>query len=643
MEKTLVRIAVIICFLILCPEPSFTQGIEPVILESPQQNTTVIGKKPLIKASINIPFKKSGLLIVLDGTDVTDLADITGKGFTYKPVAVMGTGFHTLSVSIMTEDGQEIQKSFSFSTRQTRAFEEFYSENELTGQYEGVLTKPKSVDDVPYSKMEANLKSGAKVSNGGWHFEYLTNVRYFDQSLPVTEPLEKGVTLADYVMKGSYQNRDLQVYSEVGNIQIQETPYTVQQLGRRGGKIAFSYKNVSFGAFNVKSQEIFGLDDGPDVDGDLNNHIRGISGEVHLLHNRVDFKAVHITGGEREDSYSLWTPEIQKRGDVTGFVLNTDFFDQKFQTLAELAFSKYDPDRSDEFSYVHDTAYKVGGMGQWGKFSYGAYYEYVGKEYESIANQGLQKDIAGISLEAGVYLDTQSMQFSFSRYRDNVEDDELYPRVTTYQAAFNYSFNKFQSLPMTLSYQSSIQDSSHEPEYTPSVKMFTDTVTASVNYMKGNWTFALQGGYSFQNDRTSDDADTTTVNGSFSPGYNGEHLSVTPSFAYNMSEYHPTGVRTDNYVFNLDLRGDFFERKILYELAGTYNIIQATDDSVDQEMLNTNFRIAYVPKENIRGLFTPCFGIMGKYDRMIDHNYPDAYKNDFILMFFVSTSALFSF
>lgn len=643
MKKALVAAIVFVGLLFSLPEPCLSGGAGPVVLLSPSSSRTFIGKKPFIKVSIGVPFKENGLLIMLDGTDVTDLATITQNGFTYKPVAVLATGSHTLSVSLVTEDGREIRQDFSFSTRQTKAFEELYSQNELTGQYEGVLSKPRAVDDVPYSKMEANLRSEAKLGNGGWHFEYETNVRYFDQSLPVTEPLEKGVTLADYVMRGSYQKQDLRIFSEVGNIQVEETPYTVQQLGRRGGKISLSYKNVAFDAFNVKSREIFGLDDGPDIDGGLDDHIRGVSGEIHLFQDKLSFKAVHITGGEKESSYSLWTPEIKKRGSVTGFVLNSDLFDQKLQTVAELAFSKFDPDRSDEFSYVHDTAYKVGALGQWGKFSYGAYYEYVGKEYESIANQGLQKDIAGITLEGGVYLDTQSVQVFFSRYRDNVEDDELYPRVTTYQAAFNYSFNKFQSLPMTLSYQSSIQDSSHEPEYTPSVKMFTDTVTATVNYMKGNWTFALQGGYSFQNDRTSEDSDTTTVNCSFSPGYNGEHLSITPSFSYNMSRYHPTGMVTDNYVFNLDLRGDVLERKILYELAGTYNIIRTTDESVDQDTLNANFRIAYVPKENIRGFFTPCFGIMGKYDRVDDHIYSEAYKNDFVVLFFVSTSALFSF
>lgn len=638
----------LIVSLLICPTRAVPQSkMERISLVSPSEGSVVVAKKPVIKCKISVAFKPENLIISVDGADVTALTHVNVNGFTYKPSVILPPGHHTLVVYVVTNKGEEIQKEFTFETRHTKPFEEFYTQNEITAEYEGVLTKPKSVEDVPYTKVEGNLKTHMKVKEKNTYLKYESNVRYFDQSLPVVSPFYKGINLINYLMEGGYSGEEFNLVSQLGDVQISETPYTVQQLCRRGGKVNLSYKNISVNAFTVKSKELFGigdeLEDGIDLDGNLDEHIKGVSGEVKFFKERMSFKALYVTGGEKEPSYGLWTPEVVKRGTVTGFVLDTDFFDQKFQTFAEVDFSKYDPDRSDEFSYVHDTAYTFGTTGQIGNYTYTAFYEYIGKEYESIANQSMQKDMQGITLQAQANYDFQSIGLEFRYYHDNVEDDSLYPRVTTYEGNLQYSFNKFQSLPISLTYQASFQDSSHEPEWTPSVKIQTDTVTGQASYLRGNWTFALQGAYSFQNDRTPDDRDTTSVTASFSPGYSGEHLSIFPSFSYNMSKYHPTGVRTDNYIFNLDFRGDLLNNRIRYELAGTYNIINATDDSVDQESLNTNFRVAYVPFENYKGVLSPALGIMGKYERLIDHNYPEAYKNDFVLMFFVSTTAMLSF
>jgi len=634
-------IAVFVLFLLLTPSLSRAgpaKSFDKIILVSPPPGATITGKRPFIKCQINLPFNPEDIMIVLDGIDITSLSNITTEGFTYKPPTILPAGSHSLTISLTTRDGKEVQKELNFFSRHTKIFEEFFTENEITAHYEGLITKRRSVHGIPYSKIESNLGNNTNLKNGKWHFSFNTNVRYMDQNLPVYPPQKKGVTLINYLLKGGYKDENLGFISELGDIQVDETLNTVQALSRRGGKASFSYKNLTFSAFSVKSEQVYGLDGGVGIDGNLGDHIRGVSGQLNLFQQKATFKTIYVTGGEKESSFGIWTPEGSKKGSVTGFVFDTDFFNQKLRTTMEFDLSKFDPDTSDEFSYEHDKAYKIGAGGQWSRYSYNVLYEFIGKEYEVIGNQCLQKDRQGVTIQAGANYDIQTFNFTFMRYNDNVEDDPLYPKITSYQANIDYAFNKFQSLPIGLSYQKSIQDSAHEPSGTPPLKLHTDTVTTRINYIKGNWNFGLQGGYSYQNDRTPQDSDTASTTCSLSPGYNGEHFSLIPNFSYNRSKYYPTGVITDTYTLNLDLRGDIFKTRLRYELAATYNITQASDDSIDQQTFNLDFRTAYVPAENIKDIFTPSLGLMGKYNRTVDHIYPETDKNEFILLFFISTN-----
>jgi hypothetical protein len=613
-----------------------------VELIKPEKDSLIVARKPIIKCAITVPFSPEDVLILLDGVDVTGITNITPDGFEFSPIEVVRPGSHTLIVSVSTIDGREVREEFAFTTRHSEGFEEAYSNNEITAIYESSLKKTEDAANVPEYKIESNLSSESKLKERGWEFTLGTNLRYFDQDLSVFFPEKKGLNLIDYLLQGKYGGDEFQFLTEVGDVQINETQNTVQGLARRGGRVSLNYRKLDLNTFVVKSEQVLGFEGGIGIDGNTDDHIMGVSGAVGLFSERVRLKTIYVAGGEEEDSYGIYTQGGKRKGDVLGFVINADLFKEKLSAEAEFDLSEFDADTSDEFSPERDKAHKLKIGGYSGNYYYDATYEYMGREYEVIGNQGLQKDREGFTLMAGANTQIHSTTLSLSRYNDNVEKDDLYPRMYTYQGTIDYTFNKFQGLPIGLNYQKAMLESAMEPEYSFPMKMDTDTISGRINYMKGPWNFGLQTNYAVQDDRTPEGNDTTTATYTFMPTYFSEHISISPSISLNQSTYQLTDVRTDTWTATFDLRGNTFSKRITYELAGTFNRTESSDGAMEQDILNTNFRLTYLLGEKIWGFLNPSVGIRGLYNKTNDKVY-DQESEEFALLVVLSTSMPFSF
>ena len=621
-------------------------GQNLIQLLEPQEGVEVIAKKPIIKCNILHPFSQENLLVMLDGEDITGVLDIRPEGFEYKPIRVLSSGVHSLRVVLYMPDGKEVQKDFVFSTRHSKTFEDAYSNNELTTIYTSVLEKPEDVTTTPYSKIESNFKSETRLKNGHWEFTLTTNLRYIDQSLPLNQPERKGLDLINYLLQGKYSKDGLGILTEIGDVQINETENTVMGLAKRGGNVSFQYKDLTLRTFLVKSQSVFGYRGGvrgsTGIEGSLDDHIMGVSGETFFLSRKVNLKTIYVTGGETGDSFGTWTDASGRKGSVAGFVLGTDFFNQKLATEAEVDFSRFDADTTDDFSADNDKAYKLKIGRTSGNYVYEALYKYIGPDYQVLGNQGLQKNTEGFTLSGGMNLDIHSVNLSLSRYSDNVEDDELYPKVYAYQGAINYTFKKFQSAPISLSYQKSIIDSSKEPSTITPIETETDTITGGINYIKDRWNFGIQTAYSSQNDRTSAGNDSTSNTYTFITSYVMDDFSISPGFTFNRLRYPQQGTRTDTYTTNLDIRGKAMEDNLSYGLAGTYNRTKAGDGSSEQDTINTNLEVAYSLGKKLFDFLNPSAGIRGTYNKT--NNKVSGGENDeLILLLVLSTSMPFSF
>ncbi len=131
------------------------------------------------------------------------------------------------------------------------------------------------------------------------------------------------------------------------------------------------------------------------------DHIMGGSAEVGLFSDKLQFRTIYVRGGERGSSLGISTEPIQKKGNVLGFLLTSNFFENKLVTEAEIDTSRFDPDTSDEFLAKRDKAYRIKLGGTIKDYTYEALYEYIGRDYEVIGNPGLSKDKQGYAFKAG--------------------------------------------------------------------------------------------------------------------------------------------------------------------------------------------------------------------------------------------------
>jgi hypothetical protein len=401
-------------------KPSDQAVDSSIQLLKPEEGCLNIAKKAMIKCAIKTPFDSTKLLVLLDGTDISGILDITPDGFEHKSNTLLASGDHTLSVTLTTQDGQELKREFKFSTCHSKTFDEIYSSNEITTIAEKKAVRSGNTVTTPSWNFESNLASESKIKIKEWEFITKSNFRYFDQNMAVTPPPDKGFSLANYLFQAKYDSSKINFLAETGDVTIDETPYTVTGLARRGGNLVFESKvlNLKLRTFDVKSEQLFGFVGGPGLGTTPKDHIMGASADWGIVSDKLRFRTIYVRGGEQGDSIGvstttttpIVTPEEplpygnssttnQRKGDVLGFLLTSDFFDKKLVTEAELDFSRFDADTSDEFRAKRDKAYRLKAGGTIKDYTYEALYEYIGRDYEVIGNQGLLKDKEGYTLK----------------------------------------------------------------------------------------------------------------------------------------------------------------------------------------------------------------------------------------------------
>jgi hypothetical protein len=610
---------------------------------APAENEEIVGKRPEVKAEFTEPVEPNTLVVILDGIDITALLTLTGRGFDYRPFLVLPAGPHQLSISAADKEGRQLGKTISFSSRHSNAFEQAYMSNEASVVYETVLAEPDAASAVPDSKVEGNLRSDTRVKGKEWDFTFSTNLRFLDQNAPVLLPQKKGIDAANWIFTGTYSKENFRFRTNIGDIQVNETPNTVFNLARKGGIFIFESDAYQLNVFSLQSAQVFGLKGGTGIEGTVDGHILGVSGGLKLLDKKVEFRTIYVTGQESGNSFGISTIPGARKGDVTGFVMTSDFFENKLRTEFELDLSKFDPDISDEFKARSDKAYRLRAQGVLGMYNYEVLYEYIGRDYAVVGSQMIQKDKEGVSARGGAGLGVHAINLMLSRYNDNVRGDELFPRIVNYQGVLDYSFFGVPNLPVGAGYQKSLQDSTREPSGTSPVNLDTDTILGRIGYMIDKFNFGFQTSYSLMNDKTAANNDTTAITYTFTPAYNAPALMINPSFSINQTKSRITEVRTDTYTMNLDLRTRLFRDSAFFDLGGTYNIIRADNGSVNTRNLVANFRLAYKIKKFLKGYLRPTIGLRGTYLRITDKINPGSDRDEFTLFLVLATTMPFSF
>lgn len=631
------------------PEPA-----EWVRIISPAENTEILGKRPEMKAEFVTPVVRDKLLVTLDGTDVTQLASVTDGGFVFRPAIPLAPGQHTLELKAVDANGAEVGKTVTFVSRHTALFEDASSSNDLSVIYSQKLanhdsttqTNPPRPGQPPTtvsgfsSKVEGNLKTDSKLRQGSWELALSGNARYFDQNAPAPGPLEKGLDVANWLTTGSYRNDALKVTASVGDVNVIETPNTIS-LNRKGGVLQLDYDIFQLRFFNLRTQQGVGMDGGAGFGGSTADHILGGSAGMKLFDKRLEFRTVYLTGGGSDSSPAISSAVPgTKRGQLLGFVVNSDFFQSRMKTEFEADFSRFDPDSSDNAGKRGDRAYLARISGILEPYHYEVKYEYFGTDFGTIGNLGTLRDKEGVSVSQGLNLSNHTFLVNLSRDNDNVSGDDRFAQVVNYAGGINYTCNTIRNLPIVLGYQRTLQESRREPVGVPQIDTTTDTVSANMSYAVSRLLLALAANYSVLNDKTPLNADSITRTISFSPTYSLPALSVSPMFSWNATKA-PAGYWTDSYTVGLNMLTRFFRDQLSFDTGSTYTMVKAGNNSADTRQLNVTANLSYSMKQLLKDIVNPALTLRSSYVNTKDKVNPLADGNSFGLFLVLTVDAPF--
>ena len=582
---------------------------------TPENNGLVLGKKPVIECVINIPFIKNTLYVEFDYTDISALIQLEGARFIFHPVQVIPPGNHQLTIAFTTENNEEMMEQFQFSSRHSKLFETAYSKNTVSAGYTRVLKKYQDAKDRDMSNWEAEANLGTEnyLAQGPWSFNFKANGRYYDQEIPIEEPLEDNLELVDFLFTGKYQKSKYMLETSVGDVFINESRNTVDNLARRGGKFVAEYGIAGLSGFVVRSDQIYGSDGDFGLEFDNKDHIFGASADIDLFKNRANIKTLYVSGGTQPDdeSFGQWEAAGGTKGHVKGVILTTDFFEQKFATSFEFDRSNYDSDTSDSINAESDKAYLLKADGVLGKFNYSAEYEYTGLYYHVPGNL-VRNDYEGYTLRSNLTFEKHMFGAMYSQYNDDVEHDSLYGRTDSTQYMLDYGLNIFASVPMQFSWLRNI-----EKNQDIILDSLTDTYSSSISYVQDAYSLDFTPSYSKTNDKTDYNQDSSNLNLDLSVSYFKDRFSIQPSIGFNRYKDYITDVYTDIDTYSLTFSAILL-KNVSINNTGSFSNMTASDNSVDQDYYSNSFQLTYEYPERIWGIVSPRASLVTSYEKSKD-------------------------
>ena len=585
-----------------------TYAQDAIELIKPAQGTMVFSKKPEIECKILVPFDKESLTIEFDYTDMTGLAEITESKVTFRPVQVVDPGEHTITISFVDENNQDVSQEFNFSTRHSKAFETISSTNKLTGIYTYLVEKKDDANDRQLNDwtIQSNLNSQNIIAEGPWEVGFQTDLRYLDQDFAIEDPLKKGIEVTDYTFIGKYEKDNVLVNTALGDVSIDESRNTVNYLSRRGANIVAEVGPVYLSSFVVRSDIAYGIDGDEGLDIDNADHIYGGAAGIKLFDNKMDIKTIYASGGEKseDDSYGIWPAPGGSTGDVYGVRVITDFFEDKCRTLFEWDRSDYDSDTADALASKSEIAWFAEAGGTIGIFNYQTSYEHTGPDYKVTGNDGVQADWEGFALETSLNFETMSFNGHYNQHNNNVDEMPTESQIESTDFGLGYTIDPLSWLSIDASWDRAIEDSSMEPAGTSETLNYTDSFQGSITLTKDTWSISLAPSYSTADDRTSIDYDTNTKSLGIDCSYDVERFSFSPYVTVTRFIDESTDIKTDTYEYGLAFSVNIIEG-LNFEGGGSYTREYDDNDTNNQDNYNADLKLSYDFTSPIKGFLTP--------------------------------------
>ncbi|HEX2965366.1 MAG TPA: hypothetical protein VHO84_06255 [Syntrophorhabdaceae bacterium] len=517
---------------------------------------------------------------------------------------------------------------YVFSTKHTEFFDEASSANQLSVISETLLGRSGYGDTTPYRKVEANLKTDNRLSKDKWETTLNANGRYLEQSEIPADPLRRGFDVANWTLTGAYKGEKGKAKLSLGDILFNESPYTIYGLSRKGSLFEGEYDGYYAKAFMLRSEQSFGLDGGIGTSGATGDRIFGTVLGAKFFEQKMEVRATYLDGGDAstfsaatpvtspESTYGISTLPGQKRGQVLDFLVSTNFFDNRLKMEGEAAFSDYSPDTGSGARFRRDAAYRFKAEGVQGIYSYGALYEYIGRNFGTVGNQSAERDKQRAVVTNGLSFEKQSVNLTLSRLNDNVRKDSLFGQNIGYNGNLVYSYTGIQNMPITFGYVKDLQRSHGDPNVR--INKDGDIITGSISYSEGPWLLGFAPAFSHVNDKASTDADIQMMSYSFTPAYSGETFSISSNLTFSRSFTSVPHVSKDTYTVGLNVRKDLLDKRLVFDSANTFTREHGDHNSAKLESLYLTGTVSYNLKQYLGNAVEPTVGLRASYLRIKD-------------------------
>jgi len=436
----------------------------------------------------------------------------------------------------------------------------------LTGSIQAMLKEDEDAEQSRKDMAAGNLRVFTNYTRDNFNLGVDTNFNY--SNVPLAG--EKEFDLSTMMVSASKGSHAL----KAGDININETEFTVSGYGRRGLDYAFNDQKFYVHIFNVSSQQLKGFN-GFGIPNAKANVLGGALG-YKFLRDMVFLKAIYLAGKDDPGQganvgYSSFV-QIRK-GSVASIVEETYLLQNRVILTGEVAQSDFDENVQDQEGSQKDLAWKVGGNVTSGVITAGATYRSIGKEFNSVGFPYFTNDREGVEASVGLNTGRISLSGSYLASSDNVEDDPASETTSDQNGNANLMWSLSDKVSLALGYSMNKQNTSFEQGDSPFMQ---DSLT---NQFSGsfNLNFGQAANLSFQVSNSDLSSENTPQNENTNLTFNlggafraGNWFNLSPTFGYGKMRNKFTQEEMLNYTSFLSGEVAFWPQLLSVSFTGSF-------------------------------------------------------------------------
>lgn len=572
----------------------------PKVLEqTPSPGSTTDSPTPEVRIKFEDPegkLVKESLLLEVDRSDVSALAQFADATLIYQPPSPLQQGSHDIRITGKNKDGVALQEiAWSFTVAAPNAPKNWTAGLEPSVNYEYGLHR--DTQSTPQDRFSSNIAVNTQTT-GKLQATANSNLQGQDTDLPSGENFD----LANFGANLTYNQTTLSIWDVNVNFDL----LGISNLTRRG--VMFDQKlpflSSGFDVFSVRSESIFGFKHGLGV-ADSNQRIDGGSFFFSpLKSNPQDLTLrVYYLRGENaaEQGFNFGGVTQGSKGDATGFNVNTSSFAGQFKTEFYAAWSNFDFNAADNSDGNKDHAL-LGRItyapnpgtfhGKQSAFQTTVELQDLGLFFKSLANPFFVSDRLGTNVNATWTLGEFGFTGGLSKFHDNVKNLDLLPRVhnSAYTGGVAWTPASTQGPPkwplLSFTATRSAQQSEGEAVSFLAVHNIVKAFNGVAALQRNKWNVNLNTTFGFNDDLNNRVPDSTTKNltlsGILTPA---NFWNVGPSVSFTRLNNKDTHVSTDQWVYSLTAGIPILPEKITLDSQMSYSKSN-TSDLLDR---NSNF------------------------------------------------------